>query len=54
MNVVGAYGTEMYPGGRRDHSMVISPSLNCIYVFGGYGLAQTTTAGASMILSGSL
>jgi hypothetical protein len=42
VNVAGVYGIKgvpsvnNYPGGRRVHSMALHPTLNCIYVFGGY------------------
>jgi hypothetical protein len=49
--VPGVYDTKgiasvnNYPGARASHSMVFDDNLNCFYLFGGYGLAQTTSAG---------
>jgi hypothetical protein len=43
VDAVGVYGTKgvssanNYPGNRYAHSMVLHPSLNCLFVFGGYG-----------------
>jgi N-acetylneuraminic acid mutarotase len=48
INALGVYGTKgvasvhNYPGSRDDHSMVFDPIQNCIYIFGGYGYAQST------------
>jgi hypothetical protein len=39
-----------YPGSREAHSMVFDDTINCIYVFGGNGYAQTTPAGESTLL----
>jgi hypothetical protein len=38
----GVYGTKgvasvnNYPGSREAHSMVVHPSMNCLFVFGGF------------------
>jgi len=50
-NSLGVYGSKgipsvnSYPGGRFSHSMVFDSTLYCLYVFGGYGSALTTSAG---------
>jgi hypothetical protein len=55
--VGGVYGTKgipsinNYPSGRCCHSMVFDPTLNCVYVFGGEGYAQSGTYGESTSLS---
>ena len=44
-NARGDYGTkgvasvDNYPGARYDHSMVLNPSTNCLFVFGGFGFS---------------
>jgi hypothetical protein len=41
-NVPGVYGTKgvpsvnNYPGSRYAHSMIIHPSMNCLFLFGGH------------------
>ena len=51
INDVGAYGTigvssaNNYPGSRTGHSVVLNPSMNCFFVFGGYGRATSATVG---------
>ena len=51
-NMNGVYGTmdapdvNNFPGGRRRMSMVFNPSVNVLYIFGGYGYPGTVaTAG---------
>jgi hypothetical protein len=47
--VFGVYGTKggpsvnNFPGSRFGHSLVFHPSMNCLFVFGGYGGATSTT-----------
>ena len=55
VEITGVYGSKgipspnNYPGSRYGHSMVFDPSVNRIYVFGGYGYTLSTqAAGASM------
>ena len=48
LNINGIYGTKgvpsgnNFPGGRNGHSMVFHPSMNCMFLFGGYGYATST------------
>jgi hypothetical protein len=50
-DVPGVYGTHgvpsvnNFPGGRYRHPLVLHPSMNCLFVFGGYGFATSTTDG---------
>jgi hypothetical protein len=49
--VGGVYGTQgtpstmNYPGGRRAHQMVFVASINCSFMFGGYGRTQSGAVG---------
>ena len=51
VTAVGVYGrigvpsANNYPGSRNGHSMVFHPSMNCFFVFGGYGRATSATVG---------
>ena len=55
-NAVGVYGTKgvssanNYPGSRYGHSMVLHPSLNCLFVFGGEGYATSATLGMFSVI----
>ena len=46
-NIVGVYGTKgfpstgNYPGSRQSCTIVLHPSMNCLFVFGGYGRATS-------------
>jgi len=57
INRVGAFGTKgvssvsNYPGSRKGCYMVFHPSSNCLFVFGGLGLAATTTLGMCPVIS---
>jgi len=56
VNTYGVYGTKgvasvnNYPGSRYMHPMVFHPSLNCLFVFGGYGYA-TADSGMFPVIS---
>lgn len=53
---LGKYGTpgiaslNNVPGARSDHSMVIHPSGQSIFVFGGWGYDSLSQGGTSMLL----
>jgi len=42
--VKGTSSASNYPGARQNHAMVIRPSTNSLFMYGGYG--QTTSTGA--------
>lgn len=55
VNQVGIYGTQgvasvnNVPSGRTGHTMVIHPSGQLIFVFGGFGFVAATIAAGSSI-----
>jgi hypothetical protein len=57
INDYGAYGTNgvlslsNYPGSRESPSMASHSSLNCLFVFGGWGYATSSTGGMFVIVN---
>ena len=49
--LTGVYGAKgvasgnNFPGGRNGHSMELDPSMNFLFVYGGWGRANSTTEG---------